>query len=146
MHGDPETYAIIGAAQRVHRELGYGFYEHIYQDALEIEFQLQGLPYEREKAILVVYRGRTLGAHYAADFLCYDDIIVELKALKRLSKIEEAQVIHYLRATGKTRALLINFGQVHLEVIRFVNHYGGRICVSKTEALSACGSTPPNLP
>ncbi len=123
MQNDPQTYAIIGAAQRVHAELRFGFYERIYQDALEMEFQDSGIPYEREKPIDVCYKGRKLGDPYFADFYCYDDIIVELKAISRLSKVEEAQVIHYLKATGKTRALLINFGKASLEMRRFVNGY-----------------------
>ncbi len=121
---DAETYAIIGAAQRVHAALSYGFYERIYQDALEVEFRESGIPYERESPIAVFYRSAQLGAPYYVDFLCYGDVLVELKALKRLSKVEEAQVLHYLRATGKTRALLFNFGQTHLQVIRYIN---GRI-------------------
>ncbi len=123
MINDPQTYAIIGAAQRVHAELRFGFYERIYQDALEFEFQESSIPYVREKAIAVMYKGKKLGDPYFADFYCYDDVIVELKAINRLSKIEEAQVIHYLKATGKTRALLFNFGKASLEIRRFVNGY-----------------------
>ncbi len=121
MVDDNETYAIIGAAQRVHAALRYGFYERIYQDALEVEFQASDIPYEREKAVEVFYRQKQLGAPYFVDFLCYGDILVELKAIKRLSKVEEAQVLHYLRATQKTRALLFNFGANHLEVRRYLN-------------------------
>ena len=120
---DKETYAIIGAAMRVHGALGFGFLEKVYQDALEVELHLSKIPYEREKAIDILYRGIRLGEHYYADFLCYGDIIVELKALKKLNKLEESQVLHYLRASRLTRALLINFGQPSLQIIRFANGY-----------------------
>ncbi len=133
MINDQETYAIIGAAQRVHAELRFGFYERIYQDALEIELQDSNIPHVREKAIDVFYKDKKLGESYFADFYCYDDIIVELKAINRLSKVEEAQVIHYMKATGKTRALLINFGKSDLEIRRFVNGYVYTDSASPTE-------------
>ncbi len=121
MNRDPETYKIIGCAQKVHSTLGFGFLEKVYQSALEIELKKSNIRYEREKAINIFYDGSKLGDSYYADFVCFDSIIVELKALKRLSKIEEAQVIHYLKATGLKRALLINFGATSLEVRRFIN-------------------------
>ena len=74
-----ESYAIIGAMFAVHKELGAGFLERVYQDALEYEFQERGIPYEREKEIRVMYKGKQLGEPYRADFICYDKIIVELK-------------------------------------------------------------------
>ena len=120
---DKETYAIIGAAMRVHGALGFGFLEKVYQDALEVELRLSKIPYEREKPLDILYRGIRLGEHYYADFLCYGDVIVELKALKKLNKLEESQVLHYLRASRLTRALLINFGQPSLQVVRFANGY-----------------------
>lgn len=81
-----ESYAIIGAMFAVHKELGVGFLERVYQDALEYEFQERGIPYEREKEIRVMYKGKTLGEPYRADFICYNKIIVELKAVKELEK------------------------------------------------------------
>ena len=120
---DKETYAIIGAALQVHATLGYGFLEKVYQAAFEQELMLRSIPYEREKQLTVYYKGKPLGDDYAVDFFCYGSILVELKALKRLSKVEEAQVIHYLRATRCDRALLINFGDVHLQVKRFVDGF-----------------------
>lgn len=118
--GDAETYAIIGAAMTVHRELGHGFLEAVYQEALEREFQFLGIPYEREKELPVTYRGRRLNAFYKADFVCYGSVIVELKALQQISGVEEAQVINYLKASGHNRGLLINFGAKSLQYKRLV--------------------------
>jgi len=117
---DPETYAIIGAAMEVHRELGNGFLEGVYQDALEIEFTQRNIPFQREQSVPVLYKAVTLGTHYRADFVCHGSIIVELKAISTLSNIESAQVLHYLKATGLERALLINFGMPRLDYKRFI--------------------------
>ena len=105
-----ETYAIIGAAIEVHKELGSGFLEAVYQEALEYEFKLQGIPYIREKKLNIKYKGQPLLKHYSADFICYGEVIVELKALSSLTSDHDAQVLNYLKATGKKVALLINFG------------------------------------
>ncbi|MGI6495293.1 MAG: GxxExxY protein [Kiritimatiellia bacterium] len=120
---DPETFAIIGAAMEVHSVLGNGFLEAVYQDALEREFVMRGIPYQREQPIPVLYKGCQLSTPYRADFVCYDGIIVELKAIKKLTEIEDAQVLHYLKATDLDRALLFNFATPRLEHKRFVNHY-----------------------
>jgi len=117
---DPETYAILGAAMEVHRELGSGFLEGVYQDALGIEFKERGIPFAREQPVPVAYRGQALGTPYRADFLCYGSVIVELKAIKALSDMESAQVLHYLKATGFDRALLINFATQRLDYKRFI--------------------------
>jgi len=117
---DPETYAIIGAAMEVHRELGNGYLEGVYQDALEIEFAHRKIPYSREHPIPVSYKGYVLGTPYRADFVCYGSIIVELKAVKSLTDIESAQVLHYLKATALERALLINFATPRLYYKRFI--------------------------
>lgn len=117
---DPETYAIIGAAMTVHRELGCGFLEAVYQEALEREFLDRNIPFEREKELPVFYRGKQLKTYYKADFVCFGTIIVELKALDRLSEHEESQIINYLKASGLQKALLLNFGAKSLQHKRMV--------------------------
>ncbi len=119
--GDDQTHAIIGAALEAHRRLGQGFLEAVYQEALAIELEERGVPFRREVAIPIVYRDRTLTCGYRADFVCYDDVIVELKAIRQVTDIERAQVINYLKATGLSRALLLNFGATSLEHKRFLN-------------------------
>jgi len=117
---DGQTYAIIGAAMTVHRELGCGFLEAVYQEALEREFQLQNIPYEREKLLPILYRGEPLNTLYQADFVCFGSVVVELKALSELAGREESQVINYLKASGLHKALLINFGTTSLQHKRLV--------------------------
>nr|PZN23057.1 MAG: GxxExxY protein [Chloroflexota bacterium] len=107
---EQETYAIIGAAIAVHRELGPGFLEAVYQEALEVELQLQGIPFERQKPLTIRYRGQPLRKMYVADYVCCGQIIIEIKALGRLTGAEEAQLINYLKASGLRVGLLINFG------------------------------------
>jgi len=118
--GDDQTYALIGAAMTVHRELGYGFLEPVYQEALAREFTESGIQFLREHALQILYRGRPLSSVYRVDFLCFDEIIVELKALRRLSPVEESQVVHYLKASGLRRALILNFGTNRLEYKRLI--------------------------
>ena len=117
---DPLTFAIIGAAMTVHRTLGHGFLEAVYQEALEHEFVACNIPYEREFPLPIYYRSKILQTSYRADFLCYGSVLVELKALQKLSGTEEAQVINYLKASGLEKALLINFGAPSLEYKRLI--------------------------
>jgi GxxExxY protein len=117
---DPETFAIIGAAMRVHGELGCGFLEAVYQEALALEFSYCGVPFEREKRFPILYRGAILPTRYDADFVCYGRVIVELKALDQTGGKEEAQVLNYLRAAKLEYAILLNFGTARLHYKRMV--------------------------
>jgi len=105
-----ESYKIVGAAFKVYNELGSGFLEAVYQEALEIEFQRQGIPYEREKELKIQYAGVELKQTYKADFVCFGKIIVELKAVSELIDAHRSQVYNYLHATGYKLGLLLNFG------------------------------------
>jgi GxxExxY protein len=116
---DPQSYAVIGAAMQVHRVLQRGFLEAVYQEALAIELADRDIPYVREALFTIYYSGRRLTQQYRADFLCFEDLVVETKALGRLTSREEAQLLNYLKAAGLTRGLLIDFGGVSLEVRRF---------------------------
>ncbi len=117
---DPETHAIIGAAMEVHRILGPGFLEPVYQEAFAIELGDRGIPFQRERELPVSYKKRRLACSYRADFVCYESIITELKALSALTGVEQAQVLNYLKATGLRRGLLLNFGASRLEMKRLV--------------------------
>jgi GxxExxY protein len=117
---DPRTYKIIGAALEVHKQLGCGFLEAVYQEALAIELETQDIPFKKEVEIPVVYKGKHLSTYYRADFICYDSVVVELKALKQLGGVEEAQVLNYHKATGFETGLLLNFGAESLQRKRFI--------------------------
>lgn len=117
-----EAYKIIGAAMEVHNELKHGFLEQVYQEALELELDNQGIPFEREKEIHIHYKGERLNKHYKADFVCYKDILLELKALSDLTKDHESQLINYLKATHKPLGILINFGRPSLQYKRIINN------------------------
>ena len=118
---DPRTHAIIGAAMEVHRQLGCGFLEPVYQEALAIEFANQGVHFRREVELPVFYKGQKLNASYRADFICFDEIVVEIKALAKIGGVEEARLINYLKATGLELDLLIKFDASSLQYRRFTN-------------------------
>ena len=121
MLNDQQTYAVIGAAMEVHRELGSGFLEPVYQDALALEFARRNVPFKREVALPIHYKDAQLTTSYKADFICYDAVVVELKALSEVGGTEESQLINYLKATGMEVGLLLNFGGDSLYAKRFAN-------------------------
>ncbi len=116
-----ESYAINGAAMYVHQQLGDGFLEAVYQEALARTFEKNGIPYEREKPIQILFDGKPLAKEYIADFVCYGKIIVELKAVDKLTSQHISQTLNYLKATGYKLGLLYNFGARALEYKRLVN-------------------------
>lgn len=116
-----EVYAIVGAAMEVHRVLGDGFLEAVYQEALEVESRSRGLPFEPQKVIQIFYKDTLLKKEYVADFVYFGEIIAEIKALDELTSREEGQLLNYLKATKSKVGLLINFGaRGRLEWKRFV--------------------------
>ena len=115
-----ESYKIIGAAMNVRRHFGYGFSEKVYQDALEVEFKKCGIPYKREFPLHATYEGVVLATEFVPDFICYDKIIVELKALKEIEDWCRAQTFNYTRIAGYKLGLLINFGHLSLEYERLL--------------------------
>ena len=116
-----ESYKIIGACMEVHKVLGPGFLEPVYQEALAIEFRHQGIPFEQEKELTITFKGIELEKKYNADFVCYGKIILETKAVKELCDNHRAQIINYLKATKMKLGLLVNFGEPSLRYERFIN-------------------------
>ena len=118
---EEETYAIISAAMEVYYKLGDGFLEPVYQKALAYEFDLRGVPFEAQKQLPIMYKDHQLKKGYFADFLCYGQIIVEIKAISALSPIDWSQIMNYLKARRLRVGLLFNFGsQVRPETKRIV--------------------------
>jgi GxxExxY protein len=105
-----ESYRIMGACFEVYKEKGCGFLEAVYQECLEIEFRLQGIPYVSQSSLNLAYKGQPLKQRYQPDFLCFDLIILEIKAVSHLTDEHRAQVHNYLKATGLRLGLLVNFG------------------------------------
>ena len=118
-----EAFKIIGAAMEVHNTLGSGFLEAVYQEALELEMSMRGIPYIPQKKIQIKYKNTLLNQFYIADLLCYDKIIVELKAVSVILPEHEAQIINYIKATDIKLGILLNFGEESLNFKRFPNLY-----------------------
>ena len=118
-----EVFNIIGCAMDVHKELGPGFLESVYHEALEIEFQRKGIPFISEPELNVFYKGIKLKKRFSADFACYECIMVELKALSQFTGGNEQQILNYLKTTRSKVGVLINFGAPSLEYKRFVNFW-----------------------
>ena len=117
---EKKTYGIIGACMEVHRHLGHGLKEIVYQDALEIEFRLRNIPYQRERKYEVVYKNKILPHFFEADFVCYDNIILELKAVGELQSKDAKQTLNYMGIAKSQVGLLVNFGQPSLVHKRFI--------------------------
>ena len=116
---DERTYAVIGAAMEVHRLLGCGFLEPVYQEAMAQELTFCGVPARREVELPIFYKGEKLHTSYRVEFICFESVVVEIKALARLGT-EEAQILNYLKASGHEIGLLLNFGTRSLEYKRFI--------------------------
>jgi GxxExxY protein len=115
-----ETFDIFGLCMEVHRELGHGFLEIVYKDALELLFHRNNVPYEREKEYNVVFKNVVLPHNFYADFVVYDKIILEIKAAASLADEHIAQTLNYLKVSGNKLGLLVNFGRMKLEYKRLV--------------------------
>lgn len=117
---DPQTFAIIGAAMAVHTELGCGFLESVYRNAMLVELEGRRIPFRTEVPFPIKYRDRPLPLHYRADLVCFHSVVVEVKALRAIGPIEHAQAINYLKASSLARGLILNFGARSLEYRRVV--------------------------
>jgi len=118
---EEESYAIRGAVFEVYREKGCGFLEPVYQECLEKELRIQEIPFQAQQELRLEYKGERLNQSYKPDFICYDKIIVELKAVKNLTDEHRAQLMNYLKATKMQLGLLVNFSHYpEAEIERFV--------------------------
>ncbi len=115
-----EAYKIIGCCMEVHKELGRGFNEVVYGDALEIEFKMNNIKYSREKKFNIFYKGEKLPRYYKADFIIFDKVVLEIKAINQLSKSDYKQTINYLATSKLKLGLLINFGEDSLVYKRVI--------------------------
>ncbi|MFN7100021.1 MAG: GxxExxY protein [Flavobacterium sp.] len=116
---EEETYKIIGICMEVHRNLGPGLLEVVYKDALEIEFKANNIPFEREKEFAIEYKGKILPHKFYADFVVYQDIILEVKAIKEFSNEHVAQILNYLKLAQSEIGLLVNFQTKSLQYKRY---------------------------
>jgi GxxExxY protein len=119
-----ESYTIRGAIYEVHRVLGCGYLESVYHEALTIEFMQRGIPFVTKAPIDINYKGVVLSRGFVADFICYSEVILEIKAVKTIEDIHKAQVINYLKATGCKVGFLVNFNNhPKVTIDRFVNGF-----------------------
>ncbi|MBC7782397.1 MAG: GxxExxY protein [Burkholderiales bacterium] len=116
-----EVYSIVGAAFEVYNELGCGFLESIYQEAMEIELAARGIPFLAQAPLRIRYKNQVLAKQYIADIICFGAVLVEIKAVDQIISVHESQALNYLKATGLRVAVIINFGAaVELEWKRLV--------------------------
>ena len=134
MERDPQSRAVIGAAMEVHCELGFGFLDAMYQCALALEFQERTIPFKAEVSLPIRYKSKLLTCGYRADFVCFEDLLVETKAIAELTRVDDAQVINELKATGLERGLLLNFGAPSLQFKRLVLTASGNLRKSAKSA------------
>ena len=118
---DPRTHAVIGAAMEVHRVLGCGFLEAVYHSALAREFAIRDIPFVREMPLPISYKGVALECGYRVDFVAFEEVLVEIKAISKLSGLEDAQMLNYLKASPLNVGLLINFGATALDFKRLIH-------------------------
>ncbi len=116
-----ESFKIIGACMKVHSSLGSGFLEAVYEEAIEKEFDIQKIPYEKQVKLELYYNDQKLKKHYRADFVCYDNIILEIKAVSQIPSVFNAQLKNYLKCTNMELGMLINFGTSSLTYKRIIN-------------------------
>ena len=121
MEQDPRTHAIIGAAMEVHRIVGPGHLEAVYQECLEIEFKLKDIPFISQPSLEIFYKEQKLKKYYVPDFIVYNEVVVEIKAAQSMTKIDEAQLINNLIISRHNTGLLLNFGEESLRYKRFVS-------------------------
>jgi len=118
---EKETHQVIGACMQVHQKLGSGFLESVYQEALEKESQKQQIPFIRHQRLHIMFDGKPLDKFFVADFVCYNSIILKIKAASFIHPDNSKQVINYLKATNFQVGFLINFGQPSLKWKRYIN-------------------------
>jgi GxxExxY protein len=139
----PQTHAIIGCAIEVQRHFGTGLLESAYGDALEMEFSDRGIPFQREAQVPLFYKGRGIRTIYRADFVCYDGLVIEIKASVGLGGADIAQMWHYLAATKLTTGLLLNFGHGPLQIRRFV---GRKMDIVSEDSVDSVAGDMPSTP
>lgn len=120
---EQETYKIMGAAMEVSKQLGGGFLEAVYQESLAEELDIRNIPFVREKKIQLFYKGKELKQFYKADFICFNNIVIEIKAISKILPEHQAQTINYLRALNLRVGLILNFGNNKLEHQRIINKF-----------------------